>query len=79
MLLAPLLHLDDIVGAWRGLDFERVGRQLDLHAVRAKLGHGTGVALLAGNGEFEGIDACQAVAAIGITDKGDALECDGIV
>ncbi|MNH37763.1 hypothetical protein D3C79_987130 [compost metagenome] len=35
--------------------------------------------MLAGNGEFEGIDACQALAAIGITDKGDALECDGIV
>jgi hypothetical protein len=37
------------------------------------------VALLAGDGELEGIDACQALAAIGITDKGDALERDGVV
>ena len=68
MLLAPLLHLYDVVGARWGLDFERVGRQLDLHTVGAELGRGAGVTLLTRDGEFEGIDACQALAAIGIPD-----------
>ncbi len=62
-----------------GLDLERVGRQFNLHAVGAELGHGTGVALLARDGELEGVDARQALAAVGVTDKGDTLECDRVV
>jgi len=79
VLLAPLLHLYHIVSArWR-LDFERVGRQFDLHAVGAELGDGAGVTLLTRHGELEGIDARQALFAVGVTDKGDALEGNGIV
>jgi hypothetical protein len=79
VFLAPLLHLDHVVGPWRRIDLERVGRQLDLHAMSAKLSHRARVALFAGDSELEGIHAGQALSAVGIAQECDALERDGIV
>ncbi|MNC34999.1 hypothetical protein D3C75_834640 [compost metagenome] len=55
-------------------DFERVGRQFDLHAVGTKLGDSARVALLSGDGELEVIHTGQALATLGVADKTDALE-----
>ncbi len=74
MILAPLIHFDDVVGLLCRFDFERVGRQFYLHAVGAELGDGAWVALLAGDGELEVIHTGQALTALSIADKADALE-----
>ncbi len=76
MFFTPLTHFDHI-GRWRrGFDFEGVGRQFDVRGVRAELGDGAGVALVAGHGEFEVIHTRQALAAVGIAGKGDASQGD---
>ncbi|TCT85780.1 hypothetical protein EC913_1451 [Pseudomonas sp. LP_4_YM] len=79
MLLAPLLHFDHIVRPRGRLDFEGVGCQLYLHAVRAELSHGTRVTLLPCHGKFEAIETCQALATLDIMHEGNTFERDGVI